>query len=954
MVGGSGTLVLTGGTDISTGEAFAGELRAAGDASVITPVTTLIVAVAEVQTGNTTGITPAEFAAAQTATKSAVGLSGVAEDLNAFNQINATRLNDGNPTLSSGEFVHAEAIQLQNTMNLIGSLLSGTGASAATAADLLVAQRTAYLELAAEIVAGNPIDLTSDVFIETLVTGTQTALGVAFEVTTDVAAAADMIAALNSAVENLITTTTIGIPFLEGAAQVAVVAQTNARAAAEVGTQSALDSVTTNLSGPTGLIATAVFQDVTGAKGTDQADILNGSASVDIIDGLGGDDTISGGAGADILVGSSGNDALTGGDGADQLRGGDDIDTVDYGSEAGGAGVTVDLSNSTATDTFGATDSIVEIENVIGTASADTITGDANDNRIATGGGIGDDVDGSGGIDTVVIDGNVGDFTIGQVDPATNVVTVAGTGVSATLTDVERIEFNDQTINVPTQIAVTPTSVDENADGAVIGTITVTDADADIASITVDDAAFEVVNLTNNSGSGTATATLKLKAGERLNFEAAAAIALLITAIDAQNLAISANVQIDVNDLNDAPDATADTTAVVEDDLVEIDVLANDSDEDAGNTLAVSGVVVGGSTQALVNAGDSAVLDSGATVTLTAAGTLSYNPTTSVGLTTVLHNQVVQDSFQYEVSDGSATSLATVTVDITGNGITFSGDVADPFAASLVVGDGTTGTLTITDGVVLNTGNATIGTGSGGAGAVTVGTVGGTDGGTQWNVGDGGISVGRDGGNGQLTIQNGADVTINSTNGFNHLLAGVGTGSFGRIDIVGNGVPGDTSVTAVGGDMMVRVGQSLTGDNGIDGEGGRGEFYLTDGAFLSTLQFEVGRETPIVDPNDPGHRPAMQKFAAPAQRYSRVLTMEHIRRLATPIPEASFGLAVVTMAAMLSCESSMVALSKSALGQQYQAIKIHHLGSRLAAVKAVMVGSMSMARTRGSKSSALT
>src|SRR5262249_19658377 len=79
---------------------------------------------------------------------------------------------------------------------------------------------------------------------------------------------------------------------------------------------------------------------------------VTGNALNNVIVGNSGDNTIDGGAGDDVL---------TGGKGADHLIGGTNTavgDTVDYSKETGGAGVTVNLATSSATDTFGTHDTL--------------------------------------------------------------------------------------------------------------------------------------------------------------------------------------------------------------------------------------------------------------------------------------------------------------------------------------------------------------------------------------------------------------------------------------------------------------------------------------------------------------------------------------------------------------------------------------------------------------------
>jgi Ca2+-binding RTX toxin-like protein len=112
-----------------------------------------------------------------------------------------------------------------------------------------------------------------------------------------------------------------------------------------------------------------------------QAGTAVGDASV-------GTDTILGGV---IHVrGSNFDDQLSGSDaafetfrgqgGADIIDGRGGIDRVDYRFDP--AGVSVDLANETATDGFGATDTLTGIEQIYGSGFSDTLIGDAANNLI--------------------------------------------------------------------------------------------------------------------------------------------------------------------------------------------------------------------------------------------------------------------------------------------------------------------------------------------------------------------------------------------------------------------------------------------------------------------------------------------------------------------------------------------------------------------------------------------
>lgn len=143
--------------------------------------------------------------------------------------------------------------------------------------------------------------------------------------------------------------------------------------------------------------------------GTTEADEINGNGGDDILRGGAGEDTLNGGAGEDRLEGGTFSDTLLGGTNADILVGGSGNDFLDGGTNFDTAlytglstGVTVDLDITTAQNTIGAgTDTLIRIENLIGSGQGDTLSGNFNRNRLD--GGAGSDViDGRGGNDTLL------------------------------------------------------------------------------------------------------------------------------------------------------------------------------------------------------------------------------------------------------------------------------------------------------------------------------------------------------------------------------------------------------------------------------------------------------------------------------------------------------------------------------------------------------------------------
>ncbi|MGB5867199.1 MAG: hypothetical protein WBG69_04915, partial [Arcobacteraceae bacterium] len=131
-------------------------------------------------------------------------------------------------------------------------------------------------------------------------------------------------------------------------------ANTNISAQTAIGTASGTDTVTN-------------FENI---QGSDYSDILIGSNGINTIKAGLGDDLLYGGTSNDVLDGESGND------------------TVSYALETSSS-VNISLQNTTATvaGTNNYTDSLVSIENAIGTSGDDTIEGSTGANTLKGGAG---------------------------------------------------------------------------------------------------------------------------------------------------------------------------------------------------------------------------------------------------------------------------------------------------------------------------------------------------------------------------------------------------------------------------------------------------------------------------------------------------------------------------------------------------------------------------------------
>ncbi|MGI9216741.1 MAG: beta strand repeat-containing protein [Hydrogenophaga sp.] len=119
-------------------------------------------------------------------------------------------------------------------------------------------------------------------------------------------------------------------------------------------------------------------------EGRDGNDTINGGDGNDTLDGGNGNDTLLGGNGNDLLLGGAGADTLIGGSGNDTMDGGAitdlvnyfDLNLVSYASST--AAVNINLATGVATDGLGGTDSLLNINFVVGGSGHDSITGSAD------------------------------------------------------------------------------------------------------------------------------------------------------------------------------------------------------------------------------------------------------------------------------------------------------------------------------------------------------------------------------------------------------------------------------------------------------------------------------------------------------------------------------------------------------------------------------------------------
>ncbi|WP_374944747.1 tandem-95 repeat protein, partial [Sphingomonas sp.] len=371
--------------------------------------------------------------------------------------------------------------------------------------------------------------------------------------------------------------------------------------------------------------------------GTADDDVLNGGSSADDITGGDGDDSISGAGGDDDIDAGAGDDSVLAGAGNDTVFGGDGDDSIDGGSDN-------DL--------------------IYGGAGDDTLNGGSGNDVIYTGPG-NDSVNGGSGTDTLVLDGAWSDYTITRVGSAYMFETATQQVIA---TAIENVTFTGNTGNDgPFAIALTtndaPVAVNDLA-AAATGNVLTNDTDADIPLGDV--LAVNGVRTGAEAAGGTFDAvpagktvtgtygTLTINPDGTYSYAVdpsdpqtlalgtgTGTESFTYRVVDAKGLSDTATLSFTVTGSNVPPVAVDDSFTTAEDSaltLTAAQLTANDTDAN-GNTLSL---------QSVGNA-------SGGTVTLV-NGVVTFTPNAD-------YNGPA--SFDYVVSDGTATDTGTVNVTVT-------------------------------------------------------------------------------------------------------------------------------------------------------------------------------------------------------------------------------------------------------------------------------------------------
>ena len=178
-------------------------------------------------------------------------------------------------------------------------------------------------------------------------------------------------------------------------------AETDAPAGASVDVDLAAQTLTVNFVPALGLVSIPLrVTNFNNVFGSDNDDTIRGDSTANVLAGDGGNDNIFGANGDDVITGGTGDDNLNGQRGEDNLKGGNGNDSLDGGSGKD----TIDGVG----DDFGAND----FDQLIGGANKDTFVLGTATRVYYQGIGEARILDFETGIDTIVLNGELGDYTI--------------------------------------------------------------------------------------------------------------------------------------------------------------------------------------------------------------------------------------------------------------------------------------------------------------------------------------------------------------------------------------------------------------------------------------------------------------------------------------------------------------------------------------------------------------
>ncbi|QCO18692.1 tandem-95 repeat protein (plasmid) [Azospirillum brasilense] len=220
--GGSGPIVMIGGTDISTNLAFTGVYEAPGSASVITPLTTIIMGMAGLAG------TDGEIAAAATELKSKLGLDAGLDLLTYDPIVAVTTTGADAAAIANALKTQAAAASVANVIVQGSAVLAGVVIGTPRASGVIGRALVGAIADAIKAVpAGGTIDLADPAVLAAILATAGARIGAvdSAKLATVTGGAANVIAASNGAVITAGTTSSGGIDGLTQMAQAQVVAQ---------------------------------------------------------------------------------------------------------------------------------------------------------------------------------------------------------------------------------------------------------------------------------------------------------------------------------------------------------------------------------------------------------------------------------------------------------------------------------------------------------------------------------------------------------------------------------------------------------------------------------------------------------------------------------------------------------------------------------------------------------
>ena len=141
------------------------------------------------------------------------------------------------------------------------------------------------------------------------------------------------------------------------------------------------------------------------------SDVVTGTTGDERFTLGGGDDRVNAAPGNDAIDGGPGNDLIRGGQGTDSIDGGGGTDTATYDERTPSEPLALTLASQGDDGAPGENDTLAGIENLVGGASNDVMTGDDGPNSLVGGSGV-NTIDGAGGND-VLVGGDFRDIIVG-------------------------------------------------------------------------------------------------------------------------------------------------------------------------------------------------------------------------------------------------------------------------------------------------------------------------------------------------------------------------------------------------------------------------------------------------------------------------------------------------------------------------------------------------------------